>query len=176
MKNYQHCALCATICPMISLIYARSLDHCIGDNGHVPWYLPDDYSHFENTTLGKPIIMGRRTYEDHRSVLSGCLNIVISSQLNYLTVEGVELVHSLADAIDLANNNSDDVFVIGGVTVFSAVLTIASNVYETVVETELAGDTVLPNMDFGDWESELLQDHPIDDRHEFAFKIYRHCR
>ena len=161
---------------MISLIYARSLNHCIGDKGRVPWHLPGDHSHFINTTFGKPIIMGRRTYEDHKSVFPGRLNIVVSTQRDYQTVAGIELLHSLVDAIDLANKNNNEVFVIGGVSLFTAALSTASTVYETVVDTELAGDTVLPKFDFGDWSTELLQDHLIDSHHDFAFKIYRHRR
>jgi dihydrofolate reductase len=161
---------------MISLIFARSLNRCIGDNGDVPWRLPDEFSHFENTTRGKPIIMGRKTYEDHKSLLPGRLNIVISTQQNYQTVDGVVLVHSLQEAIVLAQAVSEDIFIIGGVSLFVAALPIASVVYETIVEAEVAGDTVLPAMDFGAWDSELLQAHPVDARHKFAFKVYRHSR
>ncbi|MFT5767683.1 MAG: dihydrofolate reductase [Halioglobus sp.] len=81
--------------------------------------------------------MGRKTYEDHRSALPGCLNIVVSTQQDYQTAEGIELVHSLPDAIDLANENSHDIFA---------------------------------------WNTELLQNHPIDKHHQFAFKVYRHHR
>jgi dihydrofolate reductase len=161
---------------MMSLIYARSLNHCIGHKGAVPWDLPDDYSHFENRISGKPIIMGRRTYEDHKSVLPACLNIVVSRQRDYQIVEGIKLAHSLPDAIDLANQTSSEIFVIGGVALFTAALATASRVYETVVEMELAGDTVLPYFDFSTWSTELLQVHPIDERHDFPFKIYRHYR
>ena len=161
---------------MISLIFARSLNRCIGDNGEVPWRLPDDYSHFENTTMGNPIIMGRKTYEDHESVLPGRLNIVISAQQNYQTVDGVILVHSLHEAIVLAQAASEDIFIIGGVNFLTAALPITSVVYETIVEAEIAGDTVLPALDFSDWDTELLQAHPIDERHKFAFKVYRHSR
>jgi len=161
---------------MISLIYARALNHCIGDRGRVPWYLPDDYSHFENTISGKPIIMGRRTYEDHESVLPGCLNIVVSTQQGYQTAEGVALVQSLPDAIDLANEIGDEVFMIGGVGLFTSAFPIASTVYETVVNTVYIGDTVLPKFDFRDWSTELLQYHLIDRRHDFSFRVYRHHR
>jgi dihydrofolate reductase len=65
---------------MISLIYARSLNHCIGNKGQIPWHLPDEFTHIENTTMGKLVIMGRKPYEDHASALPGCLNIVISKQ------------------------------------------------------------------------------------------------
>jgi dihydrofolate reductase len=168
--------MCTTASPTISLIYARSLNHCIGDNGEVPWCLPDDYTHFEKTTIGKPVIMGRRTYEDHKSALPGCLNIVVSTQQNYQAAEGIELLHSLPDAIDLANQNSKEIFVIGGVGLFNLAISKANTVYETVVDATISGDTVLPSYDFSRWNTELLQSHPIDKHHKFAFKIYRHHR
>ena len=161
---------------MIALIYARSLDRCIGDQGIIPWHLPDDFAHFESTTRGKPIIMGRKTYEDHKSALPGRLNIVISSQHGYQTAHGVVLVHSLTDALAHGQRQSEDVFIIGGVSFFNAALPRAAMVYETIVNANIAGDTILPDYDFSDWDTTLLQDHPIDETHEFAFKVYRHKR
>jgi len=161
---------------MISLIYARSLNHCIGDKGRVPWSLPKEFSHFEDTTMGKAVIMGRKTYEDHKSVLPGRRNIVISTQPDYRPANGVELAHSQADAIELAEQESEEVFVIGGVSLFIAELPKADLVYETVVDVQIPGDTVLPEFDFSLWNTELLQAHPIDEKHKFAFKIYRHRR
>ena len=63
---------------MLSLIYARSENRCIGKDGRIPWRLPDEFKHFKTTTMGKPIIMGRKTYEDHDSALPGRLNIVVT--------------------------------------------------------------------------------------------------
>ncbi|MEH6593380.1 MAG: dihydrofolate reductase [Halioglobus sp.] len=161
---------------MISLIYARSQNHCIGRNGGLPWNLPDDFAHFENTTMGQAIIMGRKTYEDHKSLLRGRRNIVISAQADYKTVQGVELAHSLDLAIALAKTENEQVFIIGGVSFFTAAMPIADRVFETVVAAKITGDTVLPSFNFSDWDTLLLQDHPADAQHEFAFKIYRHQR
>jgi dihydrofolate reductase len=120
--------------------------------------------------------MGRRTYEDHEAALPGCLNIVVSTQPGYQTAKGVELVHSLPDAIELANGISDEIFVIGGVGIFTSALSSAKTVYETVVDSAFLGDTVLPNFDFSDWNTELLQNQPIDKHHQLAIKLYRHQR
>ncbi|NBC10803.1 MAG: hypothetical protein GVY24_03590, partial [Planctomycetes bacterium] len=84
----------------LSLIYARSENHCIGKAGRIPWRLPDDFKHFKRTTMGKPIIMGRRTYEDHESALPGRLNVVITRQPDYRAAEGVVVVDSLDAALD----------------------------------------------------------------------------
>lgn len=161
---------------MISLIYARSLNHCIGNKGAIPWHLPDEFAHFKNTTLGKPVIMGRKSYEDHKSLLPGRLNIVISRQQDYRAVEGVEVVQSLTQAISLASGHSEEIFIIGGVAMFIAAFPNATVVHETIVQTEIAGDTFLPEFDFGDWITELLQEHPADSRHAYPFKVYRHSR
>jgi dihydrofolate reductase len=160
----------------VSLIYARSLNHCIGDNGGLPWCLPDDYAHFERTTVGKPVIMGRKTYQDHESVLPGCLNIVVSKQQAFPVPEGIKRVPSLPEALDLASKTSNEIFVIGGAGLLNLALSKADTVYETIVDTTISGDTVLPNFDFSDWNTELLQSHPVDKQHAFAFKVYRHRR
>jgi dihydrofolate reductase len=159
---------------VVSLIYARSLDHCIGDKGKIPWNLPDEFAHFQTTTMGKPIIMGRKTYEDHSCELPGRLNIVITTNENYQCAPGVKLVASLEAAIELGSAHSDELFVIGGVTIFGAALPLAHTVYETIVEAKIAGDTVLPAFDFSRWSTTLIEHHLADPRHKFAYRIFSH--
>ncbi|MFK8048450.1 MAG: dihydrofolate reductase [Halioglobus sp.] len=161
---------------LLSLIYARSLNHCIGNEGRIPWHLPDEFAHFQATTMGKSIIMGRKTYEDHNCELPGRLNIVISTQTDFLAAPGIEITHSLEAAIERAKGYSDECFVIGGVGLFTAALPIADNVYETIVEAKIAGDTVLPEFDFSDWNTTLLEQHSADLRHKYAFRIFHHFR
>ncbi len=160
----------------LSLIYARSKNYCIGANGAVPWHLPDEFAHFKHTTMGKPIIMGRKTYNDHQSALPGRLNIVVSSQTDYPVADGIVLAHSLDEAIMVAQQNDSSVFVIGGVSFFVEALPRADVVYETIVDAEIDGDAVLPAFDFSGWHSELLHEHPVDERHAFAFKVYKRSR
>ena len=160
----------------VSLIYARSLNHCIGQAGRIPWHLPDEFAHFKKTTLGKPIIMGRKTYEDHESALPGRRNIVISRQANFKPVEGIEVAHSLEAAIDMAYESCDEIFVIGGVHFFIAAMPLASCVYETVIQADIDGEALLPDFDFSDWNSELIAEHDIDERHAYAYKVYCHTR
>lgn len=161
---------------MLSLIYARSLDHCIGDKGKIPWNLPDEFAHFQRTTMGKPIIMGRKTYEDHSCELPGRLNIVITTDENYRCAPGVKLVTSLEAAIELGRARSDELFVIGGVQIFAAALPLADTVYETIVEARIAGDTVLPPFDFSQWSTKLIEHHLADSRHHFSYRILFHKR
>ncbi len=160
----------------VHLIYARSEDHCIGHEGQIPWRLPDDFAHFKKTTLGHPILMGRRTYEDHESALPGRLNLVITRTPNFPVADGVETVPSLEAAYARAGEAHARCFVIGGAGLFAAALPDASRVYETVVHGHIGGDTVLPEFDFSEWDTTVLEEHPIDDRHAMAFTVYQHDR
>ncbi|MEM6750438.1 MAG: dihydrofolate reductase [Planctomycetota bacterium] len=161
----------------LSLIYARSENRVIGAKGGIPWRLPDDFAHFKRTTMGTPILMGRRTYEDHDSALPGRLNIVITRNADYQPAEGVEVAPSLKAALELAAQENDEAFVIGGVGLFADALPRAQTVYETVVHAEVEGDAVLPDFDFATgWATTVLAEHPVDDRHAHAFTVYRHDR
>ena len=160
----------------VSLIYARSRNHCIGKDGRIPWHLPDEFGHFKRTTMGKPIIMGRKTYEDHQSALPGRLNIVISRQPGYQAAEGILVVDSLSAAIERAERDSDEVFVIGGVHFFVEALPLATTVYETIVDVDIDGDAMLPAFDFSGWQTEQIGEHGVDERHVYSYSIYRHRR
>lgn len=161
---------------MLSMIYARSINHCIGKDGGIPWHLPDDFAHFKQTTMGQPIIMGRKTYEDHKSALPGRLNIVVSREAGYVAKKGIVVTSSIEDALAIAYEEHQSIFIIGGVTFFELAYAICDCVYETVIDAEINGDAFLPAFDYADWHTELLQKHPIDERHRFAFSIYKHCR
>lgn len=160
----------------ISLIFARSRNHCIGANNRIPWRLPDEFAHFKRTTMGKPIIMGRKTYEDHESALPGRLNIVVTSQADYQAAEGIVCVGSLEKAIALGKENSDEVFVIGGVAFFTAGFEIATTVYETIVDADIDGDAFLPAFDFSGWSTEKIDEHEVDERHVYAYDVFKHVR
>lgn len=126
--------------------------------------------------MGCPIIMGRKTYEDHASALPGRLNLVVTSQQNYSAAQGVVVVSSLEQAYQVADEAHHTRFVIGGVSLFNAAYPQADRVYETVVHTQIVGDTVLPAYDFAQWDTQILQTHPADDKHPYAFTVYQHDR
>jgi dihydrofolate reductase len=161
---------------MLSLIFARSLNHCIGVEGRIPWRLPDDFKHFKQTTMAKPIIMGRKTYEDHSSALPGRMNIVVTRQKDYSAAEGVYVVESLDAAKELAYKESQEIFVIGGVSFFEQAFEQADKVYETIVEAHIEGDTFLPEFNYDNWHTRLMSHHDADSRHEYAFSIFEHQR
>ena len=159
----------------LSLIYARSLNHCIGAAGKLPWHLPADYDFFDQTTRGHAIIMGRRTYEDHNSKLDDRLNLVVSRDAHYEAAQGVTVAGSLEAAMNLATE-SQEVFIIGGVPLLVAGFDKADRVYETRINTTVDGDTFLPEFDFSDFETTTLAHHAVDEQHAFSFDIYLHQR
>ena len=162
---------------MLSLIYARSENFCIGKAGRVPWYLPDEYAYFKRTTLGRPIIMGRKTYEDHQSLLPGRTNIVLTRRPGFSAAPGVVVVSSLARALELACEASDEVFVVGGVRLFETCFDRAGRVYESVVHTEIAGgDSFVPRFDFSSWSARTLEQHGVDEKHAFRYTALLHER
>jgi dihydrofolate reductase len=160
----------------LGLIYARSENYCIGREGALPWQLPDEVKHFTDTTLGAVVIMGRKTYEDHRCALPGRLNIVITRQQDWPLAPGVHRAHSLSDALALAAHKRDRVFVIGGASCLRDALPLADTVYETVVHAQLQGDTFVDAFDFSRWSSKRIEKHRADTQHVYAFSIYRHQR
>ena len=158
-----------------SLIYARDRRGCIGKDGGLPWRLPDDFRHFKQTTMGRPIVMGRRTFEDHRTVLPGRLNIVLTRRSDYPAPEGMIVVSSLeAAAAACASEGPGERFIIGGAGLLETGFADAVCVYETIVDTEVqGGDTFVPRFDFSGWEREILAQHAVDERHAHAFEVVR---
>lgn len=159
----------------LSLIYARSLNHCIGSDGRLPWQLPDEYAFFDQTTHGHAVIMGRRTYEDHNAKLDNRLNVVVTRNSHYSAAKDVIVVDSLETAMHTAAK-FEETFIIGGVSLLVAAFDKADRVYETRINTTVDGDTFLPEFDFSNFETRTLANHAVDEQHAFSFDIYLHQR
>ncbi|HEU5074293.1 MAG TPA: dihydrofolate reductase [Polyangiaceae bacterium] len=158
--------------PMVSLIYARSLDYCIGKAGQIPWHLPDEFAHFKRTTKNHVVIMGRRTYEDHNTLLPDRVNIVVTTDAGYQAAEGILLARSFEEALELAEIAGREIFVVGGVRLFERSFPLAARIYETVVHTTIPdGDTFVPPFDFSGFRHRVLERHPVDPRHAFSFEV-----
>lgn len=157
---------------ILSLIAAASENGVIGRDGDLPWRLPDDMRFFRETTMGHPIIMGRRTYESNRGPLRGRLNIVVSRTLEDPRVRVAE---SLGGAIEIAREalggGDGEVFVIGGARLYGEALPIAQRIYLTRIHAEIEGDTRFPDVDWSQWRLVSEDRHGADDRHEHAFTI-----
>lgn len=128
--------------PIISLVAAMAKNRVIGKDNQMPWHLPSDLKHFKAVTMGKPIIMGRKTYLSIGRPLPGRLNIVISRNPDY-QVEGCSTATSFDEALALAGN-VEEVMVIGGGFLYSQVLPQANKLYLTQIDLAVEGDTYFP--------------------------------
>ncbi|WP_440889647.1 type 3 dihydrofolate reductase [Vibrio sp. WZ-1] len=135
---------------IISMIAAMADNRIIGKDNQMPWHLPADFAWFKRCTMGKPVVMGRKTYESIGRPLPGRLNIVISRDAS-LSIEGVTTVTSIEQALDVAGD-IEEVMIIGGGAIYSACLPMANKLYITHIEAEIEGDTQFP-----DWGSEFKE-------------------
>ncbi|WP_404976093.1 type 3 dihydrofolate reductase [Vibrio navarrensis] len=142
----------------------ESSSRVIGNENSMPWHLPADFAWFREHTLGKPVIMGRKTYESIGKPLPDRLNIVISRDTE-LKIAGVNVVSTIEDALKAAGD-AEEVMVIGGGAIYEAFLPIAERLYLTFIEAEIAGDTRFPEWGSG-WVVKAKKDHPQDARNNF---------
>jgi dihydrofolate reductase len=156
----------------ISLIAASSANGVIGADGTLPWHLPDDFRFFRQTTMGRPIIMGRRTFESIGRPLPGRRNIVLTRSRDY-RADGAAVAGSADEALAAAAG-ADEVFVIGGGEIYALFLDRASRVYLTRVDAQIEGDTRFPELDPDDWQLTSVDAHAPDERHAwgFEFRVY----
>ncbi|MCM3387021.1 type 3 dihydrofolate reductase [Ureibacillus chungkukjangi] len=155
---------------MISLIVAHDKNRVIGYENKMPWHLPGELQYFKEQTMGKPMIMGRKTFDSIGRPLPGRRNIVITRNENYIA-EGIEVVTSLEEALRLAGDVAE-VMVIGGEQIFKIVLPIADRLYITHIEHEFNGDTFFPT--YGDGWSLISKSEPIEtpDGYSYTYCIY----
>lgn len=151
---------------MISLIVAVAENDVIGAGGKLPWRLSDDLKRFKALTMGKPLIMGRKTFESIGRALPGRRNIVVTRQPDYVAA-GCEVVGSPEDAIAAAAG-ADEVMVIGGAEVYAAFLPLAGRIYRTRVHARIDGDALFPALDERDWREVSLVERAADDSNEFG--------
>jgi len=154
---------------LISIIVAASTNNVIGRNGRLPWRLSDDLRHFKAVTMGKPIVMGRRTWESIGRALPGRQNIVMTRQAGFVA-EACDVVCSPAAALQTAEG-ADEVMIIGGGRIYEMFLPQARRLYLTRVQAEIDGDTFFPAISATDWRLVSCDAHAADDSNEFAFEF-----
>ncbi len=160
----------------VSLVVAASENNVIGDANEIPWHLPDDMASFRALTEGKPVIMGRKTNESIGRPLPKRHNIVISRQRD-LEIEGCDVVSSLEEALEMAEEESaDEACVIGGGQIYKEAIDVADRIYMTRVHATVDGDVFFPEINEEEWEEIDRTEHSKDERHEFAFSIIHYER
>ncbi len=159
----------------ISMIAAMAHDRVIGKDNQMPWHLPADLAHFKRVTLGKPVLMGRKTFESIGRPLPGRRNLVISRNPGY-QVEGIEVVGSVEAALAmLAGSSVEELMVIGGGHLYAEMLPSADCLYLTRIDLAVEGDTRFPAFDDGQWQRIACESHPADEKnpHPYSFETWQ---
>ena len=152
---------------MISIIVAASMNNVIGVNGELPWRLSNDLKRFKKITMGKPIVMGRLTFESIGQPLPGRQNIVITRQPDY-SAEGYDVVTSPEAAVAAAGDAAE-IMIIGGGKIYTLFLPLADRIYLTRVHVELEGDAHFAPLDERDWRKTSSESYFSDEKHDFDF-------
>jgi dihydrofolate reductase len=159
---------------ILSLIVAMDEKNGIGIKNQLPWHLPEDLKFFKSNTMGKPVIMGRKTFDSLGRPLPGRLNIVLSRQNDVPLPEGVLLYSSMEDTIQkLETENVTEAFVIGGGKIFEEAVSFVDNMYITRVHTVVDADVFFPHIDHSHWKLEWEEAHHIDEKHKYAYTFQR---
>ena len=160
---------------MISLVYAISTNGVIGKDGRLPWHMPSDLKHFKAVTLGKPVVMGRKTWESlPKKPLPGRQNIVVTRRPDY-SAEGADVVNSIEDALVKAGAVAE-VCVIGGAELFKEILPRADRIYLTRIQADVSGDTFLPELSGHDWKQVEREARAKGEKDTAAFETFTYER
>lgn len=154
---------------ILSLIVATDEENGIGKDNQLMWHLPKDLKFFKNTTSGHTVIMGRKTFDSIGKPLPKRRNIVITRQKN-LSISGVEIFNTLADALE-ACADEEEVFVVGGGEIYKQALPLAHKLYQTKVHHIFNADTFFPEINPLEWELISREDHAKDEQHPYSFSF-----
>jgi dihydrofolate reductase len=159
----------------MSLIVAVSRNGVIGLNNQLPWRLPDDLQYFKSVTMGKPLVMGRKTYDSIGRPLPGRTNIVITRDASW-SAPGVNVATTLDEALLLArkaclDSGVDEVMVIGGEQIYRMTITVADRLYVTEVDAEIAGDAFFPAIDSKQWQRTCVQLPEVTGSYSYQFVV-----
>jgi len=149
----------------LSLIVAASENNGIGLNGSMPWHLPRDLKHFKATTMGKPIVMGRATFESLPNPLPGRTNIVLTNNKDY-QAKGCIICYSKSEVFDCCKNEPE-IMIVGGAKIYQLFLPEVSTIHLTRVHTIVQADTYFPELEVGSWVEASCSFHPKDKNNEF---------
>ena len=152
--------------PLLCLVVAMTRDGVIGRDNGMPWHLPDDLKRFKALTMGKPMLMGRKTFDSIGKPLPGRTSIVMTRDAHW-RAEGVVVVRSLDEAI-ARTDGAPEISVVGGAEIFRLALPDAQRIHLTTIHASIPGDTFFPTLDMTEWRETERTEHPTDDRHAFA--------
>ena len=155
---------------MITIVVAMGKNREIGADNQLLWHLPKDLKHFKELTSGHPIIMGRKTYESIGKPLLNRTNIVISRKNDWFE-EGILIVGSIKEALKFAKKIDENIFIIGGGTIYEQTIDLADQLEVTLVDAELKADTFFPKIDEKKWLKTNETTHQKDEKNQFDFSF-----
>ena len=157
----------------LALVVAMANNRAIGKDNQLLWHLPEDLQYFKRITMGKPMIMGRKTFESIGRPLPGRLNIVVTHQQDWHR-EGVVVTHSISDAKAIAEaqakkDNVDEVMLIGGAQLYSSAIDYADKIYLTRVDADIEGDAFFPEIDEEKWLELSCEKHLSSEKNPYNY-------
>ena len=151
---------------MFCLVVAMTREGVIGRGNAMPWHLPDDLKRFKALTMGKPMLMGRKTFDSIGKPLPGRTSLVMTRDARW-HADGVVVVQSMDEAIARAGD-VPEISVVGGAEIFRLALPDAQRIHLTTIHASIPGDTFFPTLEMSDWRETERTEHPTDPRHAFA--------
>lgn len=160
---------------LISMIAAIDQNRLIGNGPDIPWRLPADLRHFRDMTIGKPVVMGRKTFETLPRPLAKRKNIILTRNKHYAAPKGCIVAHSVEDVIEtvetLSINGTSELMICGGAPIYAAFLPHASRLYLTQVHAVFEGDVYFPEFDWNDWEEVSRTDCDVDEMNPYSYSF-----
>jgi dihydrofolate reductase len=154
---------------MLAIIAALSRNRVIGKDNQLPWRLPADLKHFKAATLGKPVIMGRKTFDSIGKPLPGRANIVVTRDTQF-RADGIAVAHSLDDALAQAHA-APEIMLIGGAQLYAQALPRAQRLYLTLIDADFDGDAHFPDYDPTEWRETAREDHAPDENNPYRYSF-----
>lgn len=163
---------------IVSFIVAVSENNAIGKDNILPWHLPEDLKFFKRTTMGKPVMMGRKTFESLGKPLPGRLNIVVTTNKDFSVPEGVLLYNNLEEAVErLQQEPVEEGFIIGGGQIFAETMEAADRMYITRVACTIDdANAFFPDIDHTHWKLTWEEPHHTDEKHKYDYTFQQYDR
>lgn len=158
----------------LSLIAAMDENQLIGSNNGLPWQLPADLAFFKRTTMGKPVLMGRKTFESIGRPLPGRRNIIITRDSAY-EAPGCEIVHDINAAMELTAD-CEETMLIGGASLYEQTIELANVLYITRIAHAFQGDTWFPQFDLAEWTEAWREAHEPDEKNAYSYAFLKFVR
>ena len=153
----------------LSIIVAKSRNNVIGSEGSLPWHIPEDLKKFKSITMGKPMIMGRSTFESIGKALPGRKNIVMTRDKEY-QADGISVAHNLEEALILCEQ-AREIMIIGGGEIYKLFFGIVNRLYLTNVEKHIDGDVFFPKIDLSKWRIIRKEEYPMNTERKIGFNL-----